>query len=138
MDRFTRRYLTGLALLAAIGAIWWVSNLDGRVSALNSQLADDPYLSDYPYEFRVLAIENGVARMSSPRSADMSAIQGLRIMYPELRDESAVSDRMMTAQEDLARHQSYAGKQVTEHPDVKRVRWVLDERWLSENGVMIQ
>lgn len=138
MDQFTRRYITGLVLVAAIAAGWWVSGIDGRVRALNDTLADNEFLANYPYQFRVLAIENGVARMSSPRSAQVSAIQGLRIMYPELKSESAVSDRMMAAQEDLARHQSFAAKLVTEHPEVERVRWVLDEQWLSAHGVVIQ
>lgn len=137
MDTFTRRYTTGLALLAVLAVGWWVSNLDPRIADLNSLLADDPYLLNYPYQFRVESINGDVAMMTSPRSGKVSVIQALRIMYPELRDVGALSDSMLIAQEDLARHQAYAAKLVVDHPDVSRVHWQLDEQWLSANGVVI-
>lgn len=138
MDQFTKRYITGLAVVAVVGALWWATSLDPRVRELNDTLFGNEFLANYPYQFRVIDINNGVARMHSPRSAQMSAIQGLRVMYPELRNESPVSDRMMSAQEDLARHQSLAARLVAEHPEVERVAWVLDEVWLRDNGVVIQ
>lgn len=138
LDDFARRYLyvLGAVLLAAV--VWWVANLDFRVGELNDLLESDSELAAYPYEFRVLSLENGVADMSSPRSAQMSAIQGLRILFPALENASAISSEMMAAQEQLARVQSRAGKLVGEQPDVRRVRWVLDESWLSSHGVYVQ
>lgn len=138
MDTFTRRYTTFLALLAAAALAVWLSSYDSRVSDINNRLAADPILSSYPYHFEVLSIEHGVARMHSPRSAQMSAIQGLRILFPELRSKSAVSDAMMAAQEQLAKMQSLAMRTVLEHPDVDKVIWVLDQVWLESNGVVVQ
>lgn len=138
VDSFTRRYIYFLGALIVAGLLWWLANLDFRVAQLNDLLEADDQLAAYPYQFRVLSLENGVAGMSSPRSAQMSAIQGLRIMFPELVNASAVSSQMMAAQEELARVQSHAGKLVGEQPDVRRVQWILDERWLAEHGVFVQ
>ncbi len=134
---FTRRYLIILGSLLFLGAGWWLLTQDYRARALNELLATDAQLSAYPYQFKVLSVTNGVAAMSSPRSARMSVIQGLRILFPELGNESAVSEAMMVAQTKLARMQSRAAKLVTDQDDVERVRWVLDERWLSKNGVQL-
>lgn len=138
MDTFTRRYLLVLGTLAMAGGGYWLAGRDGRVSELNAMLARDAELTAYPYQFRVLSLENGVARMTSPRSAELSAIQGLRIMFPELKAESAVSESMVEAQKALAAIQSRAADLVTQQPDVTRVAWVLDERWLNMNGVFVQ
>ncbi|QFU77702.1 hypothetical protein EY643_00745 [Halioglobus maricola] len=112
--------------------------MDTRVGELNDLLDADAELAAYPYSFRVLSLEEGVASMSSPRSAQLSAIQGLRILFPELETESAISPAMMAAQEQLAAVQSRAGKLVGAHENVNRVRWVLDERWLARHGVYVQ
>ena len=138
MDAFTRRYLYLLAAAALAALVWWVSSVDSRVSELNDLLQSDPAVSAYPYKFRVLSLENGIAEMSSPRSAKMSAIQGLRILFPPLQDASAVSAEMMAAQEELARVQSRAAALVAEQEDVGRVVWSLDEQWLSSHGVYLQ
>lgn len=137
-DSFTRRYVYFLGALLAAGLVWWLANLDFRAGELNDLLEADDQLAAYPYQFRVLSLDNGVAGMSTPRSAQMSAIQGLRIMFPELVNASAVSVQMMAAQEELARVQWHAGKLIAEQPDVRRVKWILDERWLAENGVFVQ
>ncbi len=137
MDQFTKRYITGMTVLVLAGSLWWLASLDGRVRDLNAMLYDNEFLASYPYQFRVIEINASIAVMSSPRSAQLSAIQGLRAMYPELRNESPVSDRMMSAQEDLARHQSLAAKLVMEHPDIERVQWRLDEAWLQSHGIVV-
>ncbi|WP_198171857.1 hypothetical protein [Pseudohalioglobus lutimaris] len=138
MDDFTRRYLYLLAAVLVAGLVWWLGSIDFRVREINETLQSDHTLSDYPYTFRVLSLENGIAEVSSPRSAQMSAIQGLRILFPSLQNASAVSDEMMSAQEELARVQSRAGQLVSEQEDVNQVRWVLDEKWLSSYGVYVQ
>jgi len=97
----------------------------------------DSDIAAYPYPFRVISLENGVAQVSSPRSAQLSAIQSLRVMYPALEQSSVVSDEMMTAQAGLARIQSRVGKLVKSQGDVNSVRWVLDQQWLTEHGVNI-
>ena len=138
LDDFSRRYLYLLGGAVVIGLVWWLTSIDYRAGELNDLLEADEVLSAYPYQFQVISLSNGVARMSSPRSAQMSAIQGLRIMFPELKSVSADSAQMMAAQERLARTQSYAANLVTAEPDVNRIVWVLDERWLANSGVYVQ
>lgn len=138
IDDFARRYLYLLGALIVAGIVWWFASLDFRAGELSDLLEADDTLAAYPYTFKVLSLENGVAQMSSPRSAQMSAIQGLRILFPQLENASAVSDEMMAAQEELARIQSRAAKLIGEQPDVRHVRWVLDEQWLSSHGVYVQ
>lgn len=137
LDDFTRKYLYFLVGLALVGFVWWLSGLDFRVREVNQLLKADAQLAAYPYPFRVMSIENGAAKMSSPRSARLSAIQSLRVIYPELQQLSAVSDEMMAAQKELARVQSYAAKLVKGQEDVSSVRWVLDLQWLENHGVHV-
>ncbi|MEH6357655.1 MAG: hypothetical protein V7745_01610 [Pseudomonadales bacterium] len=137
LDGFTRNYLYILVGLVLVGFVLWLSSLDFRVSEVNELLEADAELTAYPYPFRVVSLENGVAQVSSPRSAKLSAVQSLRVMYPALQKRSAVSDEMMAAQEELARVQSYAGKLVKSQEDVSAVRWVLDQRWLANHGVRV-
>lgn len=137
LDEFTRYYLFALAGLAILGLFGWLSSLDFRVSEINDLLEADAELLAYPYPFRVLSLDKGVAQVSSPRSAKLSAIQSLRVMYPALQQSSAVSDEMMAAQQELARVQSYAAEIVKSQEDVNAVRWVLDERWLANHGVRV-
>ncbi len=138
LDTFTRRYLVILGTAIVAGFLWWLVNADSRVSELNAMLAADQRLAAYPYPFRVFALEGGVAEMGSPRSASLSAIQGLRAMFPELRGSSAVSAEMMAAQETLAEVQSHAAELVAGQADVDRVSWVLDESWLAGQGIFVQ
>lgn len=137
LDKFTRTYLYILAGLVLAGLLWWLSSLDFRVGEINKLLEADPVLAAYPYPFHVLSLDNGVAEVSSPRSAALSAIQSLRVMYPALQHSSAVSDEMRAAQEELARVQSHAGDLVKSQPDVNSIRWVLDKRWLANHGVQV-
>ena len=137
LDNFTRNYLYILIGVAFVGFIWWLSSLDFRVGEINKLLEADTELAAYPYAFRVVSLEKGIAEVSSPRSAKLSAIQSLRVMFPELKQHNAVSDKMVAAQKELARVQSYAGKLVKSQEGVKAVRWVLDRRWLENHGVYI-
>jgi len=138
MDSFTRRYLFILSAAALAVLVLWLSGRDSRVGALNDLLAADEQLASYPYQFQVLSLADGVAEMTSPRSARMSAIRSLRIMFPELQDKSAVSPEMMAAQERLADVQSRAAAIIQAQEDVQRVQWTLDERWLSRHGEYVE
>jgi len=137
LDNFTRKYLYGLAGLALVAFVLWLSSLDFRVSEINELLEADAELAAYPFPFRVISLEDGVAQVSSPRSAQLSAIQSLRVMFPALQQQDAVSDEMMAAQEALARVQSHAAKLVKSQEDVSRIRWVLDKQWLAGHGVYV-
>jgi hypothetical protein len=138
LDRFTRNYLIALASIALLAVAWWLSSIDYRAKALTKVLAEDATLASYPYPFKVLAVENGVAQMSSPRSAQLSAIQALRVIYPELKNKSAVSAEMMAAQTELASMQTHAAKLIKNQPDIQTIQWLLDRRWLENNGVTIE
>ena len=138
MDQFTRKYIYILAAVVVVGFLLWLSNLNPRVGELNDILQADEQLATYPYQFRVLSLDKGVARMTSPRSAQMSAIQGLRIMFPELKGKSPVSPEMIAAQETLASIQTRAAGLVKAQEDVRSVQWILDEQWLSRNGVYME
>lgn len=67
MDQFTRKYIYILAAVVVVGFLLWLSNLNPRVGELNDILQADEQLASYPYQFRVLSLDKGVARMTSPR-----------------------------------------------------------------------
>jgi hypothetical protein len=138
MDQFTRRYIYLLSAVTLAGLLFWLLNADSRVGELNGLLEADEQLASYPYQFRVISLDEGVAEMSSPRSARMSAIRGLRIMFPYLLDKSAVSPEMVEAQERLATLQSRAAALIQSQEDVRSVRWTLDEQWFSRHGVYLE
>lgn len=138
MDSFTRRYIYLLGVVVLIALMVWLAGRDGRVSELNGQLANDRQLADYPYPFRVLEINDGVATMSSPRSAQVSVMQFLYAAFPALRGRDVQHPEMVAAQKRLAELQFHAAARVRAHPEVNSVRWQLDERWLSEHGVTLQ
>lgn len=137
LDVFTRRYLTALIAVAIAALIWWLLSWDPRVSQLNSILRSEPQLAAYPYQFEVLSLHNGVAEMSSPRSAEVSTIQFLRIIHPELRDTAVLAPVMMESQDELVHVQSLAAKLISSQSDVTSVQWSLDRAWYSQHGVYL-
>ncbi|MGA7981215.1 MAG: hypothetical protein WCA32_13460 [Chromatiaceae bacterium] len=139
MDRFTRNYSIALGLaLVALVALWVGSNWNPRVWELNDLLETDTSLSSYPYQFRVIALDNGIATLSTPRSFDVPAIRFLAIIHPELAGADPDDRRMVAAQQDLADHQKQAQALIARQPDVKAVRWRLDTEWLADHGVHMQ
>lgn len=134
MDRFTRIYSTILLvfIVVVLAVIFYESP---KVGALNDALADKSELADYPYRFRVLEFDNGVATVSTPRAANFNAFRALRIIFPELANEPDDSPRLYEAQEELASVQALAAEAVRSDPDVRRVDWSLDEHWLRDNGI---
>ena len=113
-------------------------NRDTLVDELNDALEDDIQVAEYPYPFRVVSRKGSQAVMSSPRSAQVSVIQALRIMHPDLKNAGADSTEMQAAQEKLALTQSLARRIVIQHPKIENVIWELDTRWLETNGVVLQ
>jgi len=137
MDSFAKKYLIGLIAVLVLAAGAWYLNRDTRVADINAMLAADSVLAGYPYPFRVRSLQNGVAIMGSPRTADVPVMQFLRTAFPELR-ETAVNDAaMMAAQDRLVEKQSRAAELVQGEDDVNAVRWELDERWYNEHGVFL-
>lgn len=137
LDAFTRRYLVVLIVVAVSALSWWFLTWDSRVSQLNELLRSEPLLAAYPYQFEVLSLNNGVADVSSPRSAEVSTIQFLRIIHPALRQEGALSPAMMEAQDKLVQVQSEASRLIESQSDVASIRWSLDRSWYSQHGVYL-
>jgi hypothetical protein len=107
------------------------------VEELNEALEDDLQIAEYPYPFRVVSRNGSRAIMSTPRSAQVSVIQALRIIHPDLKNAGADSIEMQAAQEKLALTQSLARRIVLQHPTIENVTWELDTRWLETNGVVL-
>ena len=137
MDSFTKRYTLLLAVIAVVVLIARCSNRDTLVDELNDALEDDIQVAEYPYSFRVVSRNGSRAIMTSPRSAQVSVIQALRIIHPELKNAGADSIEMQAAQEKLALTQSLARRIVLQHPTIENVIWELDTRWLETNGVVL-
>ena len=134
MDKFTRIYSAILAAVVVAVSFWVLYESPG-VSKLNGLLSKNTELVDYPYRFRVLELQDGVATMSTPRSADFPAHRALVILYPALRNERPDSPAMLDAQQEMARMQGTARSIVAGSSDVDRVVWKLDENWLRARGV---
>lgn len=134
MDRFTRIYTTVLAAVAvAVLAVWlWEDPAIGR---LNDRLAADPLVSAYPYRFRVVALDHGVATLRSPRSAEVPAFRALGALYPDLAGLEPTDPALLEAQQRLAEVQARAAELVRTADGVNSVRWQLDTGWLSSRGI---
>ena len=138
MDRYTRNYLIIIGTMVGLFAAVWLANLNPRVWELNDLLEDDPQLSSYPYQFRVLTLENGIASVSSPRSSQVPAVRFLGIIRPQLANRQDNDPDIIAAQKELASLQARARELILAEPDVDRVYWQIDSVWYAEHGVMLQ
>ncbi|MCG6942048.1 MAG: hypothetical protein LJE69_12455 [Thiohalocapsa sp.] len=138
MDKFTRNYSIALVVIL-VGLGFWLfsANWNPRVSELNKVLEADPDLASYVYKFRVVDYDNGVAVISTPRSFDVPAMRYLEIVRPELAGKAQDDPAMIAAQQDLIKHQKRAQTLMLGQPDVERVDWRLDVRWLADHGVQV-
>lgn len=136
MDTFTRNYSIALAVILIGLVAWWISaTWNPRVGELNAVLASDPKLSGYVYQFRVVDYDDGVAVISTPRSFEVPAIRFLEIVKPEFAGKAQDDPAMIAAQQELIEHQKRAQTLMLGEPDVERVDWRLDVRWLADHGV---
>ena len=137
LDRFTRNYLIFLGVVVAALLLTWMASRDPRVGEINDLLERDPLIAAYVYPFRVVAIRNGIAEVSTPRSFDFPVMKFLQLVYPELRGKAQDSPEMMAAQAELVKVQKRVAKIVREQPDIGAIRWVLDRQWYSERGIPV-
>jgi len=138
MDSFTRNYsiVLGLILLGLLA--WWVSSAwQPKVWELNEALESDPVITDYPYQFRVVGFQDGVATLSTPRSFQVPAIRFLQIIHPELAGLDQGDPKMVAAQQDLIDHQKRAQGVILAQSGVDSVTWELDVQWLADHGVQV-
>jgi hypothetical protein len=138
MDRFTRIYSIGIGVLVIAALAFWInSSWKPDVWELDSVLASDPKLSDYPYRFRVVALDNGVATISTPRSFDVPAYRFLAIIHPNLANKADNDPQVLAAQQDLIDHQKHAQGLILAQPAVDSVAWELDVQWLAARGINV-
>ncbi|MBK1702188.1 hypothetical protein [Thiococcus pfennigii] len=138
MDRFTRNYTIALgAIVVGLLLFWLLSSWNPRVGELNKVLAADAELASYPYPFRVVDFDDGVATLSSPRSFDLPAITFLGVIEPSLANKAQDDPAMIAAQNRLIHHQKRAQALVEGQPDVASVRWELDRNWYVQRGIDI-
>ncbi|WP_221794877.1 hypothetical protein [Oceanobacter mangrovi] len=136
MSRGMQFYSVFVAMLVILVLFKWLYQ-PGDVRSLNDLLAQDSYLSEYPYHFHVIRVENGTAVMSSPRSAAVSVPEMISAINPELANVSISDPRYQQAQQQLADHQSYARALVLGAEHVSAVQWQLDVGWLKANGIFV-
>lgn len=138
MDRFTRNYLIALGVIAALILGTWIASRDRRAGEINALLERDPLIASYTYPFRVLSVENGVARVSSPRSYEVPVMRFLAIIRPELSGKAQDSPELMAAQSDLVTVQKRVERIVRAQPEVRSVHWVLDRQWYRDRGIALK
>ncbi len=107
------------------------------VSDLNDKLEADEQVSSFPYAFRVIRVDNGVAVMSTPRSSAVPVARVLDKIFPGVGNSDPASPLFQELQEQLATTQKHAKAIVLENPDIKRVQWELDRDWLMQHGITL-
>lgn len=138
MDDFSKKYLSVLGAIILLAFGWWLINRDTRVAELNAMIESDSMLASYVYPFRVLSLADGVAELSSPRSAQLPAMRYLRTINPRLANVPVNHPDMEAAQSELIKHQSHVQELVLAQPDVSSIRWTLDKDWYAERGITLQ
>ncbi len=131
------KYTFFLIILAITVLGYWALNYDPRVNELNAFLSQDAELSNYPYQFKVIELEEGKAVMSSPRSPQVSVLRFLSIIKPELSRNNPDSPALIAAQKELANLQQKAKKMILSQADVHQIRWELDKSWFASYGVYV-
>lgn len=126
----------GILTISALIFLWWLLLFDLRVYQLNSLLDSDEAISNYPYSFKVVSVNGSTATLKSPRSANMPAFRSLKVLFPELRNQSETSEAFVEAQRKLANVQSKASSIIMSQKDIDTITWQLDENWLRQHNVI--
>jgi len=138
LDRGTRIYIGVLAAIALAILVAWLLSLDPRVWEINDRLEQDAEISAYPFPFRVLEINKGIAVVASPRSPQVPVMHFLGILDPALRNADPDLPAAVAAQKELAGIQGRVRKLVEAEPDIERVSWRVDADWLAAHGVQLR
>ena len=129
-----------VAIIVALVALDWViSAPDSRSRELTQTIADkgSADLRAYPYPFRVLKVENGVAYMTTPRSFDVPAARLIKRLYPDINTKDPNDPEFVAAEKHLAAIQGEAQEIVSSQPGIKSVRWKIDRDWLVAHGIEV-
>ncbi|MBK8970304.1 MAG: hypothetical protein IPM37_02610 [Hahellaceae bacterium] len=119
-----------IVMLVSASFVLWILYGSFEVVSLNSRLEKDTLLSEYPYHFRVIKQDDGVAVMGTLHTNYLTLREALRVMFPELTGIADKNWRMRQAEKEYARMQARAQSIVMAQGDFERVRWELDETWL--------
>ena len=127
-----------LAALLAGGILYWSSG-DPKVDALNAAIKQNgsPALRDYPYQFRVLRLDSGVATMTTPRSPQVPVYRMIRAIDPTVNPKDPSNPEFVAAMKALASVQTEARQIVLAQPGVTSVKWELDRNWLIDHGIAV-
>ena len=136
MDTFTKRYIIALIAVAALVAGFWLFGGDPRVRELNDVLKKDTEITAYPFPFHVTSLENGVATITSPRSAEFSVLKFIGLAWPDLEGMDGNRPEVIAAQKRLAKIQGKVAKTIKKQPGVKAIQWKLDRDWLEDRGIV--
>jgi len=129
--------LVGLALFTFVS--WLAHRPDSRARELNDVLEAkaSAHLKSYPYEFRVLRTEGGIAVMSTPRNFDVPAFRMLGVLYPNINVKDPNDPAFVAAEKALAAAQSEASGIVASQPGITGIRWELDKSWLRAHAIEV-
>jgi len=136
MDKFTRNYSIILGAIVLVLLVW-VLYEDPLVSDLNDLLEQDSAVAGYPYQFKVLRLQNGIAIVSTPRSSAFPVHRALGILFPNLANRAQDNPDVMKAQQTLAGIQKQVKAIIVKSGKVNSVRWELDKNWISRHGIQL-
>lgn len=135
-----RKLVKGLVAVIVLALVWWFGlRTDPKVAALNDAIETQgsQALLGYPYEFRVVRLEGGMATMSTPRSPAMPVVRMIGAIDPWLAGKGPDNPDFVTAEKHLADVQAEARAIVLKQPGVTQVKWELDEGWLISHGIQM-
>ena len=138
MDRLT---LTSIIASAAflifliVTLTWHNDELRPRVWQLNEVLEQDPMLTEYPYDFKVLLFLNGVVTLTSPHASEAPLRPFLNRIDPSLADKPADAPEVVEAERGFRAIEMQAIQVMLSEPDVESVIWSLDRAWYHKNRV---
>ena len=124
------------AIFIAVALLWFAKQ-DPALNHLNSVLKADQELMAYPYQFRAMKLDNGIATLTTPRSAQVSVLQFFKIAFPTLDTNNPDTPQMIAAQKQLAQIQEKAAKLVKAQPGISEIEWEIDRAWYSSHGVTL-
>ncbi|MDP1896396.1 MAG: hypothetical protein Q8K43_00765 [Sulfurimicrobium sp.] len=127
-----------LLVIFGLGLIYWFGlRTDPAVQALNQAIRGKGSLElrNYPYAFRVLRLDKGVALMTTPRSPEVPVYRMIGALYPNLGGKAPNDPDFVAAQKALAQVQAEARQIVLDQPGVSGVKWELDRNWLIVHGI---
>lgn len=127
-----------LLVVIGLGFFYWFGlRTDPAVQVLNQAIQGrgSQTLQNYPYAFRVLRLENGVAIMATPRSPEVPVYRMIAAIYPNLAGKAPNDPDFVAAQKVLAEVQSEARQIVLNQPGISGVKWELDRNWLIAHGI---